>query len=292
MSDKISTAPTTYFHIGYARAASTFLQKAVFPALRGVQYIPRNRFRVREREKKRFKDDKILMSREAGRYIYERVDDVQRVFGSKIMISLRRHDTLVASTYRLQAKNGHTIRLPQFLDIKDDQGVWKQDDFNFMALIRYVEQTTGEPPLVLLFEDYSKDPDFYLASLCAWMECEIDRSAISSKPVHKSYSDKQLRLRRQFSDRFLDPAFDQSKYAAETMADHTKWRSFKHRMVLWFTGIFMRLARFAPDSWLDDEPLMSREYLDQVRAFYADDWAQCEAYVEAQSIRLGVQRSQ
>ena len=64
----------TYFHIGYARAASTFLQKAVFPALTGIQYIPRNRFRVRESEKQRFKDNKILMSREAGRRIYQRCD--------------------------------------------------------------------------------------------------------------------------------------------------------------------------------------------------------------------------
>ena len=291
MSNKPSSTVQTYFHVGYARAASTFLQKTVFPALKGIQYIPRNRFRVREKEKKRFRAPKVLMSREAGRYIYQRTDDVKAVFNSKIMVSLRRHDTLVASSYRLQAKNGHTIRLPQFLDIENDSGVARLDEFNFMKYIQYAEQSSGEKPLVLLFEDYLADPDFYLDSLCAWLECDIDRSAITHKPVHKSYSDKQLRLRRQFSDRFLDPALDHAVYRSETLADHSRWRSFKHRLVLWFTGIFMRLARFAPDSWLDDEPLMSKEYLQQIRAHYADDWAACQAYVEEQSIRLGVKRN-
>lgn len=280
----------TYFHVGYARAASTFLQKAVFPALRGIQYIPRNRFRVREREKKRFKADKVLMSREAGKYIYERTDDVNRVFGSKIMISLRRHDRLVASTYRLQAKNGHTLRLPQFLDLDNDEGVWKQHDFMFMDYIRYAEESSGEKPLVLLFEDYIADPDYYLDTLCAWLECDIDKSAVGKKPVHKSYSDKQLRLRRQFSEWFTDPIADHSEYAKETITDHTRWKKIKHRLVLWFTGIFMRLARFAPDSWLNDEPLMDEAYLKQIKDFYADDWAACEVYVKEQGKRLGVTR--
>ena len=291
MTNPESKQAQTYFHVGYARAASTFLQKNLFPALRGIQYIPRNRFRVRESEKRRFKGSKILMSREAGRYIYERTDDVKRVFGSKVMVSLRRHDSLVASTYCLQAKNGHTIRLPQFLDLDNDQGVWKQTDFDFMKYIKYAEESTGEKPLVLLFEDYKADRKFYIDSLCAWLGCDIDLLALSDKEVHKSYSDKQLRLRRQFSDRFLDPQMDLDSYRSETLADHTRWRRIRHRLVLWFTGIFMRLARFAPDSWLNDEPLIESKDLARVRDFYADDWAACQAYVEEQSVRLGVKRN-
>ena len=172
-----------------------------------------------------------------------------------------------------------------------DEGVWKQADFNFMQYIEYAEKSSGEKPLVLLFEDYKNDPDFYLDSLCAWLECDIERSAISSKEVHKSYSDKQLRLRRQYSDRFLDPELDQAVYRAESLADHHWWRRTRHRFVLWFTGIFMRLVRFAPDSWLDDEPLMRDEDLARVKDFYADDWAACQAYVDEQSKRLGVKRN-
>ena len=54
----------------------------------------------------------------------------------------------------------------------------------------------------------------------------------------------------------------------------------------------MRLARFAPDRWLNDEPLIEPQYLERVKAFYADDWAAGLAYVEAQSQRLGVSRTE
>ncbi|MEO0369021.1 MAG: hypothetical protein AAF197_09590 [Pseudomonadota bacterium] len=280
----------TFFHVGYARAASTFLQKIVFPALRGIQYVPRNRFRVREKEKKRFREDKILMSREAGQYIYERTDDVKRIFGSKILISLRRHDALAASTYRLQAKNGHTLRFKQFLDVENDQGVWKIADFEYMALINYIIEKYDEKPLVLLFEDYLAHPDYYIDTLCKWLDCDIERSALSKKAVHGSYSDKQLRLRRQFSERFLDASHDHERYSSETLASHTPWRAFKHRCVLWFTGIFMRLARFAPDSWLNDEPLIEERDLQEVREFYTEDWQKCLDYVAEQSERIGVPR--
>lgn len=285
------TEPQTFFHVGYARAASTFLQKIVFPALTGIQYIPRNRFRVREREKKRFRADKILMSREAGEYIYQRCDDVQRIFGSRIIISLRRQDALAASLYRLQAKNGHTIRFHQFLDLETDNGTQKCREFEYMKLIRYVEETTGDKPLVLIFEDYLSDPDFYIGMLCAFLDCGVDRDRLDHRPVHKSYSDKQLRLRRQLSDLFLSPEDDWRRISARSIDDHNWTYKFRHRLLLWFTGIFMPVARVVPDSWLSDEPLIADGALERVREHYRDDWQACIDYVTAQAQGLGVQRN-
>lgn len=280
----------TYFHVGYARAASTFLQKTVFPALTGIQYIPRNRFRVRESEKKRFRADKILMSREAGEFIYQRCDDVRRIFNSKIIISLRRQDALASSLYRLQAKNGHTIRFSRFLDLENNQGTQKIEEFEYMRLIRYLEEKYGEPPLVLIFEDYLSDPDFYIQTLCRFLDCGVDSEKLDHRPVHKSYSDKQLRLRRQLSDLFISQERDYQRMSGMTLESHNWGYTIRHRFVLWFTGIFMRLARFAPDSWLNDEPLIEEGQLQKVRDYYASDWQACRDYVEEQSRRLGVQR--
>ena len=278
----------TYFHVGYARAASTFLQKAVFPALTGIQYIPRNRFRVRESEKRRFRADKILMSREAGEYIYQRCDDVVRIFDSKIIISLRRQDSLAGSLYRLQAKNGHTIRFNQFLDLENNQGVQKVEEFEYMRLIRYLENKMGEKPLVLIFEDYIRDPDTYIETLCRYLGCAIDTAKLDHRPVHKSYSDKQLRLRRQLSEKFLSPERDYQKMTGMRFADHNWVYTIKHRGVLWFTGIFMRLANFAPDSWLNDELLIPTGALDKVTEFYQSDWQACQEYVAEQASRMGI----
>ena len=276
----------TYFHVGYARAASTFLQKTVFPALTGLQYIPRNNFRVREREKKRFKHDKILMSREAGEYIFDRCDKVHQIFSSKIIISVRRHDALAASTYRLYAKNGHTFRYNQFLDVVDNQGVRKLEDFTYMSVVKYIEEKTGHTPLLLIFEDYLNDPDFYIDSLCAYLKCGVDKSKLSHRPVHKSYSDKQLRLRRQLSDRYLSA--EKSKAALEgiDIEKHTPLKNLKEKGVIRLSGIFMRLARFAPDSWLTDEPLIIESHSAAIRDYFCDDWKECYDFVDQQSACL------
>jgi hypothetical protein len=278
--------PKTYFHIGYARAASTFLQKSIFPALTGLQYIPRNRFRVRESEKKRFRADKILMSRESGQHIYTRADDVKRVFGSRIIISLRRHDTLVASNYRLHAKKGHTVRFRQFLDLENDQGTWKLEQFEYMRLIRYVEKSTGEKPIVLIFEDYLEDPEAYLATLCAALECGIDKTQLGNKVVHKSYTDKQLRLRRQFADFFTGGDPNKNIHKNKTPQGDSFINFFKYKGLLWSSAIFMRLARFAPDSWLSDEPLIDQDRMEEIREYYKADWQACIDYVAEQNAAL------
>lgn len=283
--------PQTFFHVGYARAASTFLQKTVFPALKGIQYIPRNNFRVREREKNRFKQDKVLMSREAGEFIFDRCDKVHEIFASKIIVSVRRHDALAASTYRLYAKNGHTFRHDAFLDVENNLGVRKLEDFNYMGLIKHIEETTGKKPLLLIFEDFINDQAFYLDSLCAYLQCDIDRSKLSKKAVHKSYTDKQLRLRRQFADKFISPEQNQALLKEVTLDSYSTLGSLKDKVLIRLSGLFMRLARFAPDSWLNDEPLLIESHSKAIRDYFADDWAACYAYVDEQSKELGVKRN-
>ena len=278
----------TFFHVGYARAASTFLQKAIFPALTGLQYIPRNRFRVREKEKKRFRADKVLMSREAGQHIFDRCDRVKDVFGSRIIISLRRQDTLAASNYRLHAKKGHTVRFEQYLDLETNQGLWKTEQFEYMRLIRYVEENFSHPPIVLIFEDYIANPDKYLATLCAALDCGIDQAKIGNDIVHKSYSDKQLRLRRQVADWFADKDSRKEQLKNKTPQGDSIGNFFRYRALLWSSALFMRFANLAPERWLTDEPLIRQERLDQVRQFYSDDWQQCIDYVAQQNRALGI----
>ena len=277
----------TYFHIGYARAASTFLQKAVFPALTGIQYIPRNRFRVRESEKQRFKDNKILMSREAGRRIYQRCDDVWQVFGSRIVISLRRHDSLVASNYRLHIKRGHSTDFATYLDLENDQGVWKTEQFEYMRLINYVEKTTGQKPIVLIFEDYIKDPEYYIRYMCAALGCDIDQQALSHEPVHKSYTDKQLRLRKQVAGFFGNRDFDQN-LPHNTAEKHGRILQYlRRRLMLWSSALFMLFAKFMPESFLSDQELIDKARLEQIKEFYQDDWQACVEYVAEQNQALG-----
>ncbi|MFT6408316.1 MAG: hypothetical protein ACJAQ6_001734, partial [Arenicella sp.] len=75
------------------------------------------------------------------------------------------------------------------------------------------------------------------------------------------------------------------------LEDYTRWKNLREKVLVRVSGIFMRLARFAPDSWLDDEPLLIESHSKAIRDYFADDWTACFDYVEKQSVELGVKRN-
>ena len=283
--------PVIYFHVGYARAESTFLQKMVFPALDGLQYIQHRNFRALASAKDRFKGEKVLISHEADGNIFDRCDKAWETFGSQIVISVRRHDILAESAYRIDVKNGHTYRFPDFLDIKDDQGVRKIKDWTYLNILEYAEKLTGKKPLLLIFEDYINDPGFYLDTLCAYLGCDIDRAKLGHMPPHNIYSDKQLRLRRQFSQRYLSPKASKKRLINNSLESLTKWEKLKRKFIVSTSKVFMLVARLLPASLLDDEPLIDEQHSQPLRDFFAPDWAACFEFVEQQSMRLNVARN-
>ena len=283
--------PITYFHVGYAQVASTFLQKTVFPALIGLQYIPHGNFSVCEFEKKRFKKDKVLMSCEAGESIFDRCDRVWEIFQSKIIVSVCRHDKLAESSYRLYVQNGHTFGFADLLDVKDDYGVRKIKDWTYLNVLEYAEKLTGEKPLLLILEDYVNDPDFYIDSLCAYLECGIDRAKLNRQPLDNIYPDKQLRMRRKFSQQFLSPQESKKRLMAAESKGYTTANSFKDKTLLKMSSGLTNLARFVPDSFVHSEPLFDDEHSKAITDFFAPDWSACFDYVEQQSERFGVSRN-
>jgi len=128
-------------------------------------------------------------------------------------------------------------------------------------------------------------------SLCAFLDCGYDKARLSHRAVHKSYSDKQLRLRRQFSEKYLSPEKNKAALDATNLEDYTRWKNLKEKIMVRVSGIFMRLARFAPDSWLNDEPLLIESHSKAIQEYFADDWQACYDYVEQQSRELGVGRN-
>ena len=160
-----------------------------------------------------------------------------------------------------------------------------------MKLVEYVEKATGEKPLLLIFEDYINDQDFYIDTLCAYLGCGIDKTKLCHRAVHKSYTDKQLRIRRQLADKYLSQDKNKATLDESNINDFSKLKSLKDNFMIRMSGLFMRLARFAPDSWLDDEPLIDSAHSEKIKDYFSDDWAACYQYVEQQSIELGVSRN-
>ena len=53
----------------------------------------------------------------------------------------------------------------------------------------------------------------------------------------------------------------------------------------------MPIVKYAPDSWLSDEPLIDEKRLQQIKEHYQQDWQACINYVQQQNQALGFNSS-
>ncbi|MCZ7599032.1 MAG: hypothetical protein M5U09_16860 [Gammaproteobacteria bacterium] len=128
--------PLVFFHAGLGKVASTYLQKRVFPALDGICYIPRDRFRSHARIVARAEHDRYLISRECGKRLEPRLEEIHRLYpDARILLFFRRHDEWIASHYRRYVKNGGGRDLDGYLDLDGDEGIWTRDQLEYMPMI-------------------------------------------------------------------------------------------------------------------------------------------------------------
>jgi hypothetical protein len=271
MSDYRKT-PLVFFHVGLGKAASTYLQYEFFPKLEGIHYIQRTRYKKSPQIIRQTEEERYLISREFDQQLEEEC----RWFSAfhpeaRVIIIFRRHDGWIASQYRRYLKNGGHRSFKEFFDIDEDKGLWKQTDLAFFPKISIVEQYfPHSPPLVLFHEDLKKEPFAFFDKLARFCGATYDRKAISLNPVHRSYSEKQLKaIRRVSSYLFSDnPSFAKNKV----------WHWIQRRSRLLACYAILYPAALLPESWFNTEPLIPPAELKKIRAAYEDDWQQVRVY--------------
>ncbi len=256
--------PQVYFHVGLGKVASTYLQKEVFPLLEGIQYIPTGRYRKSKEIIAKSSSEKILVSREFDRQFEEELRWFAADYpDSKVIILLRRHDDWIASQYRRHVKNGFYYGFEAFLDMKGDKGFWQQKELHYLSKLILIEELTKFPPLVLFYDELIENPDGFVKSMTDFMGVPLLEN-LSRKLVHKSFSDKQLKVLRAFC----------RKYVRRVPINyHNKWKHWLLYRPIWAVyHVILYTAAFLPESWIAKEELIEQELLDEVRSSFNEDW--------------------
>jgi len=253
-----------FFHVGLSKTASTYLQEKVFPLFEGVEYIHRmyryNKvFDIIEKTEKNI----ILISREFDHQFERELKRFSPKYPDiKVIVVFRRQDSWIASQYRRFFKNGHIIPFTEFFNLKEDKGIFTRKDLYFTNYIKIVEQLFTQKPLVLLYDDLRKDPMAFFDYIAKQMGVSYDKSKVSLDAKHKSYNEKQLKalakvgkvinIKKGTSNKFIYP-----------------FRRFYTNMIRYST---LYAAKYLPDTWFSNEPLIKPEDLKAVKDFFADDW--------------------
>ena len=279
-----SSQKEIFFHVGLGKTATTYLQYKLFPKLKGVYYIQRTRYLKAHEIISRTSHKKYLVSREFDQQLQTEIEKFARHYpDTKAIVVFRRHDGWIASQYRRFAKNGIQIPFQEFFDIEHNQGQWKQDDLNYLNKIRIIENTFGQKPLVLFHDELKKDPYAFFDKIANFIGASYNRDDISLEAVHKSYEEKQLKAVRKVSKIFF-PAHPKEYHNA--FMRRLQWR--KQQLTSY---AIMGAALLIPESWLGDEELIPSDQLEKIREFYADDWAQVQAYAQENAPKQGVPKA-
>ncbi len=248
-----------YFHVGLSKTASTYLQNKFFNKLEGINYIGNHNYKNYREIIENSNDKKILVSREFDQQFYDEVSKFVKYYPqAKIIIVLRRQDSWMASQYRRYVKNGGTKEFEQFYDIKNDKGLWKIADADFLKMLQTIDELYDAAPLVLLHEDLKNSPYKFLDAIADFTETSYNKDVVSLSAKHKSYSEKQLK--------FL-------KKACKIFKNDFRHRNYFLSRGRWLVcHIFLYVAAVTPKFFFSKNPLINPESLKAVRKYFEEDW--------------------
>ncbi len=276
MSTATPRKPLVFYHAGLGKVASTYLQKRVFPALDGIRYIHRNRFRTHRRVIGRGEHERYLISRECGKYLDRRLAEIASIYPeAHVLLFFRRHDEWIASHYRRYVKNGGHRPLDAYLDIDADTGIWKRDQLVYMDMIDRVTRCFGRPPFVLTYDRMKRDPADFNRRLCDHLGARIDPARLGSSPVHRSYPEARLAKLRRLNRRLdlADP---------EDAASEIRKTRVNRRLALYRSYLLLAMAGLIRELADGRERLTPDDTLAAIRRHYADDWQSLLAYEASQ----------
>ena len=264
-----------FYHVGLGKAASTYLQNRVFPKLKDIRYVPRDRYRGYQKLIERTRDQRYLISREAAYRLNQRLDEFAAFkTDARIILVLRRHDRWIASHYRRYLKNGGSMDFERYADLDSPEPlVWGEQRMRFMPMIEAIESRFNSTPLVLFHEDLKTDPFSLVDQICTFTGARYQREQIDLSVVHSSWSDDQLKVTRQVGKRF----FSEIPEANE----HPGLHRVQRRLKLWTCYSILGAAKLVPKALLDPSPLIHPDSLDRIRNHFAEDWHACHQYAQA-----------
>lgn len=170
-----------FIHIGLHKTGTTFLQRAVFPALDDVtSFGGRQSLRSVLTTSA---DEKVLISDEGlsgqffgGKWLVEfetNIDIINNLFpAAAVIIGFRRQDSLLLSLYKQYIQEGGTEKLEYLFEPFSDTGLIKTHELYFKNRIKYLDKHFNNI-FIYTQEELRDNFDEFLQDLASFMEVQI-----------------------------------------------------------------------------------------------------------------------
>ncbi|ADE15278.1 hypothetical protein Nhal_2181 [Nitrosococcus halophilus Nc 4] len=256
-----------YFHVGMHKTGTTFMQKNVFPKFHGIKYLPPwspfDRFlRLHDKENYLYSNERlagILWATQSQ--VDSSLKQLSDLFpSSRILISFRRHDGFIVSSYKQFLHEGGTLKFEEYFDINNDRGFMKKDQFLYKNRIDSITKHFGDIPFTFLQDEIKKD----LQCLLKDIEKFIGAAAPKLEEINMQfmntgvsyYQAKVLRWLNQFAHSHLNPDGRFKIKNAFTSAFRLEPRQFSQHWL----------------GFLPDKDFLTSEQRQKIIEYYKEDW--------------------
>ncbi len=259
-----------FFHMGFPKAGSTYLQRALFPQLKGIKYFKKSYFKRYPELIEQTDYNKYLFSTETYKGLEERTKAiVERYPQAKIILVLRRHDKWIASRYKYYIRKNGSMTFREYFDIHHNNGLWKIEDLYFGKKLEAINAHLNHPPLVLFIEEIKANPETFLEKIKTYFGVDLEQNAISTQTIKKNFTEKQIFFLRKFNERL--PYNKLNTNIKLLRRTHYKLRQGIMHLVALAPYL---VPNFKYDGLIDPKDL------EAIREHYQEDWQYCHEFAE------------
>ncbi|MFO8000961.1 MAG: sulfotransferase [Marinilabilia sp.] len=259
----LQNEPQIFFHLGFPKTGSTYLQRRIFPYIPGIHFFKKHHFR-KFRHLKPLPGHKYFFTYEKDIDIKEAMDQIKEKFpdNSYIILVFRPHYSWIVSKYKyyirkfgyLDFKGYFSTDAPCYLNIGPDI---------YNSTADYAARLFNNRVLLLNFDELKLSPESFMRKIYDFMGLgKEEEVAVSEKLVKPSFSIKQLKILRRFNDLYRYQKMNSSSKILNFA--HHKYRQFVLHTVAFF-------ARFAPA----DTAGLEKELTDRrpvIEDHFSEDW--------------------
>lgn len=265
-----------YLHIGLQKTGTTFLQKAVFPRWKGINYLPTDNLE----KLLRIEDDEInLLSREglsgknwsSDTERRRNISNLAKHFPqARIILSFRRHSDFILSSYKQYLQRGGFEDFEHYFDIQSNQGFMKREDFLYRTKLETVLGCFEEAPFVILYSQIIEG----LPQLLSNMEAFIGGSAPKVEDIPRKRYNKSVGYYPAILLRWLN------RHASSELNPDGRYPLYHWRLKR--LGIDPRSVCQYRLGFLPDKPMIPESIRREIDLYYTSDWDYIVRYAEQQ----------
>lgn len=266
--------PELFFHLGAERTGTKFVQFKVFPFFQNLCFINRNRYFKKGDIIAKGEHDKYLISYECnfkGEFESE-LKKIAKIYpNGKIILVLRSQHSWITSQYKRLVKNGRNAPFDKFLNVHSNDATYKPEQLYYFPKIALIEDLFETKPMIVLYEDFMKDPMGVIATIGNYIKTEYDPADIDLERKHTSYGSKQLKALKATMKYINIERKKVSSYGIINFLYRIYIDSIRYAVIYG--------SKILPDDWFDNDPLIPQSQMEEVKKFYENDWQKTKEYI-------------